>query len=320
MPHLSHAPFGPIRDRFRFLLGLEYGPAFETPARCPRTLEDSYMRRVSLVLLAALAVAGCKKQQSTAAAQPQDAAAAQSGASASIQGKVLERLDAPPDYSYLRLETAKGETWAAVPRTEVAVGSDVTVTAAMPMNGFESKTLNRKFELVYFGRLEGDAGAPPAGPGPMGGAMGGTAAGQMPPGHQPMGGAMGGAEPANMAAQHRAAAAGPAEVGDVKVPKASGADARTVAEVWSQRTALNEKPVTIRGKVVKFNGGIMGRNWVHLRDGSGTAGKDNDVTVTTADEVAVGDVVVVKGVVRVDKDFGAGYAYPVIVEDAKLSK
>jgi hypothetical protein len=71
---------------------------------------------------------------------------------------------------------------------------------------------------------------------------------------------------------------------------------------------------------VKFNGGIMGRNWVHLRDGSGTAGKDNDVTVTTADEVAVGDVVVAKGVVRVDKDFGAGYAYPVIVEDAKLSK
>jgi hypothetical protein len=275
------------------------------------------MRRVSLVLFAALAVAGCKKQQSPAAGQPQDAAA-ESGASASIQGKVLERLDAPPDYSYLRLETAKGETWAAVPRTEVAVGSAVTVTAAMPMNGFESKTLNRKFELIYFGKLEGDPGAPA--PGPMGGAMGGMPPGQMPPGHQPMGGAVGGAEPANMAAQHRAAAAGPAEVGDVKVSKASGADARTVAEVWAQRTALNEKPVTIRGKVVKFNGGIMGRNWVHLRDGSGTAGKDNDVTVTTADEVAVGDVVVAKGVVRVDKDFGAGYAYPVIVEDAKLSK
>jgi hypothetical protein len=276
------------------------------------------MRRVSLVLFAALAVAGCKKQQSTADAQPQDAAA-QPGATSSIQGKVLERLDAPPDYSYLRLETVKGETWAAVPRTEVAVGTAVTVTAAMPMNGFESKTLNRKFELVYFGKLEGDAGAPA----PTGGAMGGMP-GQMPPGHQPvggaMGGAMGGAEPGNMASQHRAAAAGPADVGDVKVPKASGADARTVAEVWSQRTALNEKPVTIRGKVVKFNGGIMGRNWVHLRDGSGASGKDNDVTVTTADEVAVGDVVVAKGVVRVDKDFGAGYAYPVIVEDAKLSK
>jgi hypothetical protein len=64
----------------------------------------------------------------------------------------------------------------------------------------------------------------------------------------------------------------------------------------------------------------MGKNWVHLRDGSGTAGKDNDITVTTGDRVAVGDVVTAKGTVRVDKDFGAGYAYPVIVEDAKLSK
>ena len=64
----------------------------------------------------------------------------------------------------------------------------------------------------------------------------------------------------------------------------------------------------------------MNRNWVHLRDGSGAAGKDNDLTVTTSDNAAVGDVVVVKGTVRLDKDFGAGYAYPVIVEDAKVSK
>jgi hypothetical protein len=64
----------------------------------------------------------------------------------------------------------------------------------------------------------------------------------------------------------------------------------------------------------------MGKNWLHLRDGSGTAGKDNDITITTNDEAAVGDVVLVKGTVRVDKDFGAGYAYPVIIEDAKLSK
>jgi hypothetical protein len=107
----------------------------------------------------------------------------------------------------------------------------------------------------------------------------------------------------------------------VKVPKAEGADARTVAELWTQRSALKEKKVTVRGKVVKFSGGIMGRNWVHLRDGTGTAAKgDNDITVTTNDDVAVGDVVVAKGVVRLAKDFGAGYAYPVIVEDAKVAK
>jgi len=65
----------------------------------------------------------------------------------------------------------------------------------------------------------------------------------------------------------------------------------------------------------------MGRNWIHLRDGTGSAEKsDNDLTVTTDDQAAVGDVVSVKGTVRLDKDFGAGYAYPVLVEDAKVSK
>lgn len=263
------------------------------------------MRRTYAVLAAALAVAGCKKNEP---APPPGADAAMAPApaapAASLKGKVLERLDAPP-YSYLRLETAQGETWAAVPKTEIATGEEVTVAGAMPMTGFESKTLKRKFETVYFGTLAGAqvAAAPQAAPPAMGGAEG-----------------MGAMGPAGMAAQHAAAAAGPADVGDVNVAKASGADARTVAEIHAQRTALKEKAVTVRGKVVKFNEGIMGRNWLHIRDGSGTAGKDNDITITTADRANVGDVVLVKGTVRVDKDFGSGYAYPVIIEEAKLSK
>ena len=269
------------------------------------------MRRLSVVLLVALAVAGCKKSSSPV--PPPPGAAGSSGADAAqtmtVQGKVLERLDAPP-YSYLRIKTAQGESWAAVPKTEIATGAEVTIAGAMPMTDFESKTLKRKFDLVYFGTLGGSAAAPapaPAAgaPGPMGGAPG------------PMGG---GESPAAMAAQHAAAATGPADVGDVKVEKAKGADARTVAEVHAQRSTLKEKSVTVHGKVVKFNENIMGKNWVHVRDGSGTAGKDNDLTVTTGDKASVGDVVTVKGTVRIDKDFGAGYAYPVIIEDAKLGK
>jgi hypothetical protein len=272
------------------------------------------MRLVSIVLLASLAVAACKKSeppppQPEGAAVPGAPAAAAAGA---ITGKVLERLDAPP-YSYLRLETARGETWAAVPKTDVAQGTDVRIDAPMPMEGFESQTLGRKWEVVYFGTLAG-AGAPAGAPAGMPpGTPTGMPPGMPPPGMMPPGGG-------SMAAQHAAAAAGPADVGDVKVARATGADARTVAEIWAQRAQLKEKTVTIRGKVVKFNENIMGKNWVHLRDGTGTAGKDNDVTVTTADQAAVGDVVTVKGTVRVDKDFGAGYAYPVIVEDARLTK
>jgi hypothetical protein len=254
------------------------------------------MRRLSVVLLVSLAVAGCKKPQS-APQQPAQQDAGSPAASPAIKGKVLERIDAPP-YSYLKLSTDKGEVWAAVEKTDVANGAEVAVKGPTPMPNFESKTLNRKFDLVYFGTLGGAAEA--AGMGMMGAGNG---------------------APVNMAAQHAAAAAGPAEVGDVKVDKASGADARTVAEVYAQAGALKEKPVTIRGKVVKFNAEIMGKNWVHLRDGSGTAdAKDNDLTITTSDTVAVGDVVVAKGTVRTEKDFGAGYKYPVIVEDAKLSK
>src|SRR4029079_3040546 len=122
-----------------------------------------------------------------------------------------------------------------------------------------------------------------------------------------------------MAAQRAAAAQGPADVGSVKVPKAEGG--KTVAEAYADRNTLSDKNGSVRGKVVKFLPGIMGRNWLHVRHGSGTADrKDNDLTVTTDETAAIGDVVVVKGTVKIDQDFGAGYAYPVLIEKAKISK
>ena len=110
-------------------------------------------------------------------------------------------------------------------------------------------------------------------------------------------------------------------LGDAKVDKATGKDARTVAEIWAQRKELGGREVVIRAKVVKFNPEIMGKNWIHLRDGSGSAEKgDNDLTVTTDAVVAKGDIVSVRGKVTVDRDFTAGYAYPVIIEEAKVIK
>jgi aspartyl/asparaginyl-tRNA synthetase len=89
--------------------------------------------------------------------------------------------------------------------------------------------------------------------------------------------------------------------------------------VVTKSSDLKDKTVTVRGKVVKFTASVMGKNWIHLRDGSGSAAdKTDDVLVTTAEQAKVGDVVVVKGLVRTDKDFGAGYAYKVLIEDAKL--
>ena len=118
-----------------------------------------------------------------------------------------------------------------------------------------------------------------------------------------------------------AAVANAAGVGDVKVPKAEGPDAQTVADIVTKRTELKNKTIRVRGKVVKYNPGILGKNWIHLRDGSGSASDNtNDVLVTTTDATKVGDVVIVKGVVHTDMDLGAGYSYKVLVEEAKLSK
>ncbi len=116
-----------------------------------------------------------------------------------------------------------------------------------------------------------------------------------------------------------AAAAKVVDSSPIKVPKATGANARTVAEVMTKPAALKDKPVQVRGKVVKFNGGIMGKNWIHLRDGTGSAADGtDDILVTTAAVAKLGDVVTVSGVVHTDKDFGSGYSYKVLIEDATL--
>lgn len=100
------------------------------------------------------------------------------------------------------------------------------------------------------------------------------------------------------------------------IAKADGG--MTVAEVFAGKDGLAGKPVTFRGKVVKANNGIMGKNWIHVRDGSGSDGT-NDITVTTTTaQPNVGDTVLVTGPVGLNKDFGMGYQYDVIIEDAQV--
>lgn len=104
-------------------------------------------------------------------------------------------------------------------------------------------------------------------------------------------------------------------------PSAHSSTVTQIADVWQNRQQLAGKTVTVQGKVVKFNGGILGRNWVHVQDGSGRAeDKTNDLTVTTSDDVAIGDQVLATGVVGIDRDFTAGYAYPVLLENARVTK
>lgn len=285
------------------------------------------MKNLLLTLFAAAALVGCGNQETTtqAVAKPADGAAApatrvESGVvpaaapaaavnSAQVTGKVLETMDAA-GYTYVRVKTADGEKWAAVSAAKIEKGSTVTINEQMTAENFESKTLNRKFDKIIFGTIDAPGAA--AAPAAM------MASNKMPPGHPPANATQAAAASAmGTPAQHMSAPS----AGPISVPKADGADAKTVAEVWSAKASLNGKPVVVRAKVVKFLGGIMGKNWLHVRDGSGSsADGSDDLTVTTDDVVAVGDVVTVRGTVRADKDFGAGYKYAVIVEDAKVAK
>lgn len=124
-----------------------------------------------------------------------------------------------------------------------------------------------------------------------------------------------------MATQHALAGEGPADVGKIDVKRAEGPEGKKIAELFASKGELRNKEVAVRGKVVKVLHGIMGKTWIHLRDGSGTHElKNDDLTVTTADDAAVGDVVLVRGRLGVDVDLGAGYVYPVIIEGAKVAK
>lgn len=213
-----------------------------------------------------------------------DPLASKAQAKGMISGEVMEVKNVD-SYTYLRLKTKDGETWVAVSTAAVKKGATVTIENTMVMNNFESKTLKKTFPTIVFGSLGGAAGA--ASPSALGSKM----------------------------AMLTASDAAP-----IKVAKATGANAYTVADVVSKSVQLKDKPVKVNGQVVKYNAGIMGKNWVHLRDGSGTSAKnDNDILVTTAASAKVGDLVTASGVVRNDKDFGAGYSYKVLIEEATLA-
>jgi hypothetical protein len=251
---------------------------------------------VAVLVVFPLAVAGCSRQPApVATAQPAAGQASPAAVPAAdgvpatqgvetVTGDVLETMDAS-NYTYMRIKTAKGEIWAATGQTIVAVGEKVTVPLESEMRNFHSPSLNRDFPLIYFVTQI---------------SKGGESIPQMAVGH-----GMG---------------AGSASAGPVTVkPMAPPAGGSSIADVWAKRASLAGKPVTINGTVVKFNGGILGRNWLHVQDGSGKADDGtNDITVTTDAMAKVGDVVTVTGKIAVDKDFGSGYAYKVMVEDGKV--
>ncbi|MEJ2700728.1 MAG: hypothetical protein P8Z70_13860 [Desulfuromonadales bacterium] len=257
------------------------------------------MKKTLILLLAGLVAAslavGCKDKSATktaseqtkpAAQAPEQAKPAAQAQASGISGKVVETMDSG-GYTYVQVDTGKEKVWAAAPQFKVKVGDPVVIPKGMAMHNYHSKTLNRDFDLVYFVNAVMVGGAQPAE------TLNKT---QMPKGHPPV-------------------TQTETKVDFSGLKKAEGG--KTVGEIFADKDQLAGKQVVVRAKVVKYNPQIMGKNWLHLEDGTGKAGS-NDLTVTTNTEAKVGDTVLVTGVVTTNKDFGAGYKYDVILENAKV--
>lgn len=239
---------------------------------------------LSLTLSTAVAVA-----MPGMAAQPDTATAA--APEQPIAGKVLEILNSG-GYTYLLLDVDGFKDWVAVPEMVVAVGEEVELIKGTQMGQFSSKALNRTFDKIIFSagptekynerrkinaHKNADMSAPT-------------------PGKKKTEGKI---------------------IEGLKVEKATGLNAYNLEELFANKDALHDKKVAVRGQVVKVSTGIMNRNWVHIKDGTG-ANAENKLVITTKDEPNLGDIVTAVGVFHKNVDFGGGYNYPVIMEDAAV--
>ena len=205
----------------------------------------------------------------TVTAPPAEALApTEEAATEAVTGVVLETAPAGK-YLYLKLKRETGaEEWAAILLTDVKVGASVTIRSPFLKHDFDSPTLNRRFDRIWFGTLGGSPKAP-------------------------------------VTAEPHAVVAAP-----------SGGTA--IATLRKDRASFSGKIVTVRGKVTKYNEAILGKNWLHVADGSATDGSD-DIAVTTTGTTTVGATVTIKGKAGVDRDFGGGYSYDVIIEEAEVT-
>ena len=216
-------------------------------------------------------------------ADQKNAKEGQQAAPTLIRGKVTEVFDVS-GYTYAEVDTGKKKVWAAGPVTPLKIGDMISFSTGMPMENFHSKSMKRDFSIVYF-------------------------VDRFFTGKEKSADKQTGIASPNAKNKKKSVAEPVKGIDKVEA-------GNTIAEIYADKKMLNEKTIRVRGKVIKFTPEIMGRNWVHIRDSSTL----EDLTVTTQDKVEVDDVVIIKGKLALDKDFGYGYVYPVILEGGSITK
>lgn len=195
---------------------------------------------------------------------------------------VIQEVLQTSSYTYLKLKEDGSAYWAAIPRRDdLIVGNTYYFDGFMEMKNFPSKELNKTFESIYF--LESIRETP------------------ITENQKVTDDKNGSPKAANMEVEQMEAVEG----------------GITISELYANKEKYAGTTVKLRGFVVKYMAGVMEKNWVHIQDGT-IHGGSYDVTITTTDVVDLNDVATFEGIVVLDKDFGYGYAYDIIIEDAKL--
>jgi len=209
-------------------------------------------------------------------------------ASKPITGRVVETMDAG-GYTYLLVDDGTQKSWVACSRTRTKPGDKVRVSGYFPMKGFRSDSLKRTFDTILFASKVqvGEAKA--------------SDDIALPKGHPVI----------------SASKQAPTKVEKGSIKKVRGGF--TVEELLTDTNLPEHKTIKVRGVVVKFSGNILGRNWIHIQDGTGEKGTD-DLTVTSKETVKLGESVVITGKIRYKQEFGANYSYPVLIEEASISR
>lgn len=227
-----------------------------------------------------------------------------------ISGTVVETMSAS-GYTYMLVESAAGQNWVAIPETGVTKGAAINYYQGMVMKDFTSKTLSRTFDSIIFSSGLADG-------------SGKTAPSPTPTADDSFAAAVkaeqstAGSAPVPMAASGGSGGA-VVPMEEITIEKSTAANGYTVEEIFTKAKELSGKKVQVHAKVVKFSPLIMGKNWIHLQDGTGNPmSNTHDLVVTSNETVDVDSVILVEGVLAAEKDFGAGYKYAAIIEDATI--
>lgn len=183
-------------------------------------------------------------------------------------------------YSYIKGINNNEEIWVAIRKQAIEIGKDYYYSEALAMKDFHSKELNRTFPTIYF--LNSISG-----------------------------------ESSSKTNFHHASKMEKPSAAKIEVDIKQTKGFTSIKEIYKNKSQLTNSIIKVKGKVTKFNKNILNRNWIHIQDGTEHNG-NFDLTITSNQNVSIGEIFEFKGFLVVNKDFGAGYKYDVILEQAEV--